>query len=104
MINRKCFMFCVFELVSFSCSFVCRGGKVQKCSRWILEFTLFFSDKLKAFDRLENPTVFKYEDYDFIVIKIYIDHLHGLETENVSNYHLCELLRFIQYEGKIGKK
>ena len=69
-----------------------------------MEFTLFFSDKLKAFDRMENPTVFKYEDFDFIVIKIYLDNLHCLETENVSNYHLCELLKFLKFEGKTGKK
>ena len=53
---------------------------------------------------MENPTVFKYEDFDFIVIKIYLDNLHCLETENVSNYHLCELLKFLKFEGKTGMK
>ena len=81
---------------------MCRDG-VQKSGEWILAFSGFFVVKIRGSKGLENELTFKYEDFDTAVVKAYLDYMHGIPCENVSNFHLTELLRFLTAEGKKGE-
>ena len=83
--------------------FKCRDGKVQRCSRWALELSDYFSEKIKGFDNCDNEHKFDYTQYNHETIKLYLDLIHGINVSNVPIDRLVELLGFLSFEGKTGK-
>ena len=81
---------------------MCRDDS-QSSGEWVLAYSGFFTVKLRGSKALENELIFKYEDFDTAVVKTYLDYMHGITCENVSNFHLTELLRFLTAEGKKGE-
>ena len=82
--------------------FECRDGKIQRCSRWVMELSDFFSVKVKGFDRFGNELKFDYTQYNQETIKLFLDLLHGISAQDVSLEKLVELYAFLAYEGKNG--
>ena len=83
--------------------FKCKNGKIKRCSRWILKQSLFFTEKLNAYDRFDNETEFDYEEFSKEVIELFLAHLHGtscmIATKELIKIRL-ELLMFLKSEGK----
>ena len=84
--------------VTFSCVDGC-----QKCGKWILEFSEFFSHKISGFEKLKQNLTFDYTDYKRVTIRIFLDALHGLQTEEIGLIEALELMRFLCFEGKTGQ-
>ena len=84
--------------VTFKCS-----DREQKCGKWVLRFSKWFSDKLDACERYGNETKFDYTMYSKECIKSFLDTMHGLGMENISLVTLLELLSFLLFEGKCGE-
>ena len=82
--------------------FVCRDGKVQRCSLWVLQLSDYFSNKIKGFDNCDNEHKFDYTQYNRETIKLFLDLIHGIKVSDVPINRLVELLGFLSYEGKAG--
>ena len=83
--------------------FMCKDGKVKRCSRWILKQSLFFTEKLNACDRFDNDTVFDYKEFNIEAIECFLAHLHGTSCVNLTKDLVkvqLELLMFLKSEGK----
>ena len=62
---------------------MCSDGK-QRASKWILQLSKFFADKIAASERLGNELVFDYSEYPWATVKAYIDLLHGIRMGDVG--------------------
>ena len=85
--------------------FECRDGEVIRCSRWVLELSDFFSEKIKAFDNFKNELKFDYTAYTVPTIKLFLDLIHGLYVPKFPFSELSEVMQFLSFlsfEGKSG--
>ena len=81
--------------------FCCRNGN-QRVSRWMLEFSEFFSDKARACKRMNNDLKFNYIQFSKQTVQLFLDLLHGLEVTYLTRCEMLKLIKFLTYEGKIG--
>ena len=78
---------------------MCSDGK-QFASKWILQLSKFFSEKIQACERLGNKLEFDYINFNTKTIRAYLDLLHGIKLANIEMATLLSLIRFLRYEGK----
>ena len=93
------------SLLLFVCSviFECRDGKIQRCSRWIIKFSSYFSEKINESDSKEKGTKFDCSMYSHETIKLFLDIVHGINERNIPIVLYMDILVFLAADGKLGK-
>ena len=92
-------------LILQSVLFECRNGETIRCSRWVLELSDYFSEKIRAFDVFQNELKFDYTMYSLESVKLFLDVIHGIKVPKFSEGELSqvmEFLSFLSFEGKSG--
>ena len=79
--------------------FLCKDGQ-QLCSLWVLGHSQFYWDKARKMDNFGNPLKFKYTDYSWACVKLFLDCLHLIPAGSVDIATLVECVDFCQFEGK----
>ena len=82
-------------------TFCCKNGD-QKCSRWVLEFSEFFNEKVLGCQRLNNELKFDYKNFAKETVNVFLDLIHGIAVVNLKRWQLLDLLKFLTFEGKTG--
>ena len=78
---------------------MCSDGK-QCASKWILQHSKFFSEKIQACERHGNKLEFDYTGFTTKTIRAYLDLLHGIQLTDIEMTTILSLLRFLRFEGK----
>ena len=78
---------------------MCSDGK-QRASKWILQHSKFFAEKIQACKRLGNDLEFDYTNFTTKTIRAFLDLLHGIQLADVEMATILSLLRFLRFEGK----
>ena len=78
---------------------MCSDGK-QRASKWILQLSKFFSEKIQGCERRGNKLEFDYENFTTKTIRAYLDLLHGIQLADIEMTTLLSLLRFLRFQGK----
>ena len=97
-------LMCSFQKF-YSVVFECRDGEVIRCSRWVLELSDFFAEKIKAFDNFKNELKFDYTTYSVTTIKLFLDLIHGIYVPKFPFSDLSQVIQFLSFlsfEGKSG--
>ena len=80
-----------------------------------MEFSDFFSEKIKACENFNNETKFDYTMYNHSTIKLFLDIVHGYHNftdddlygwhklDHIETENYLELMGFLAFEGKKGK-
>ena len=90
-------------LIVCSVIFECRDGKIQRCSRWIIKFSSYFSEKVNENDRKEKEIKFDCSMYSHETIKLFLDIVHGINERNIPIVLYMDILVFLAADGKLGK-
>ena len=66
-----------------SCTFLCSNGR-QRASKWILQLSKHFANKISGSERLGSELTFDYSDYPCATVKAYLDLIHGICMTDVG--------------------
>ena len=96
---RTQFLFLIFQRVLLEC----RDGKIQRCSRWIIKFSSYFSEKINENDDKKTEIKFDCTKYSHETIKLFLDIVHGINDRNIPIVLFMDLLVFLSANDKLGQ-